>query len=239
MLRAMLDIIRGRERAIPEHDEFGVDPHPSTEERLARLEIAHWVTLKERKRITLLQRSQLRAVGALVILVVVVGYLYGSHIATNTGKANDAVRKVRHAQQLAAAAIVRSNRRHDALRIYQIASCKRGNETRVIDNRSHKDDYLFDTSLVKLLRTALAQPEGANGLTPAQRRADRRNARQFTNQLAGFAKDKEWRYLIPNCEVAVDQPSKYISPKPIKFSTALPPYKALHIEHDPRRGINE
>lgn len=190
-------------------DEFGLDPKQPVSERVGRLEEAHRVTLRERARITRLQRSQLWGVLVLGAVVVAAGFIYGSHLSSNTSK---------------------SEERHAALRAYQIAACNRGNESRASENRSHRDDYLFDTTLAALLRISLSQPSSPNPrLTPSQQAGDLRLVEQFVGSLSSYAADKEWRELIPDCEYAVDHPATYVLPPPIKFSREMPPPGALEV----------
>lgn len=142
----------------------------------------------------------LRSIGAMAIVLVVVGGLL--------------YRGLQEAQ-----ATQRSS---------QIASCKRGNKVRAENNRSHLDDYRFDTALARLLTVALKQPEQLNArLTPAQREANRVRAAAFVGQLEGAAKDKEWTYLIADCGYAVDHPSTYHFPPAVQFSERMPPSSVL------------
>jgi hypothetical protein len=205
-------------------DEFGIDPQLSVSERLGNLEQAHRTTLKERARIIRLQRSQLRGVLVLSLVLVVAGFFFGKHLEANSNH-------IGHAQNLAAAALGRSNARHEALRAYQIHACERSNETRAGENRSHRDDYLFDTHLVKLLDVALAEPAAPQpNLSPRQVAENRKLTIAFTSQLAGYAADKEWRHLIPDCEYAVDNPQTYKLPRPIRFSVQMAPADALTVQ---------
>jgi hypothetical protein len=186
-----------------EGDEFGLDPRLPDSERLDRLEGAHRV-------ITRLQRSQLWGVLALGVLLITTGAFYGGHLQSNTSK---------------------SEERHAALRSYQIASCNRANESRASENRSHRDDYLFDTTLAALLNISLSQPSSPNPrLTPGQQAGDLHLVKQFVGSLSSYAADKEWRELIPDCEYAVDHPATYVLPPPIKFSKQMPPAGALVVQ---------
>lgn len=220
-----------------DQDEFGIDPSRPLPERVAVLEAAHKRTLVERRRITGLQRSQLLAVVVYGVVLVAAGFLWGKHLSANTnqigsqtGQLERQTHEIGHAQQLAASALTKSEKRHAALRSYQIASCKRGNESRASENRSHRDDYLFDTTLASLLHISLSQPSTPDpNLTSEEQHGDLQRVKRFVGSLTRYADDKEWRSLIPNCEKAVDDPSKYVLPPPTKFTSAMPPPAALEI----------
>jgi hypothetical protein len=193
-------------------------------ERIQRLEGHARTTLVERHRIVGLQLSQVRGVVACVALLIVFGGLYGKHLTHNTQVINTVVQRI---------AI-----RHDALHDYQVASCKRANDSRALTNRSNRDEYLFDTQLATLLTTALAEPEVRNpGVSESDRQRNRADFEAFTSHLAGFGRDQEWRALIPNCEAAVDHPQLYHAPPPVKFSQEDAPHSALYVEHG--RGLDE
>lgn len=199
-------------------------------ERIRRLERSEKVTLKERLRITLLQRSQLRSVLALVLFVCIGAYFVVKHLDKNSNAIKASNVKIEHAQALAVKALAKSERRHKALREYQIAACKRANEGRAETNRARRDDYLFDITLANGLELILTQPSTPNpNLTPAQARADLDFFTGLIGKLRSFASEREWRLLIPNCETAVDRPSTYHAPPPVKFSVRKPPPSALAI----------
>jgi hypothetical protein len=193
-----------------EGDEFGINPRMSDAEWRRAMEAAHRQTLRERRRIIGLQRKQFLAVVLMGLLLIAAGFIYGGHLSSNTTK---------------------SEERHAALRSYQIASCTRANESRASENRSHRDDYLFDTTLASLLRISLSQPSSPNPrLTPAQQTGDLELVEQFVGHLEGYAADKEWRELIPDCEYAVDHPATYVLPAPVKFAKRMPPASALEVQ---------
>jgi hypothetical protein len=198
----------GSEAPDPVIDPWQVSAADLTpEERFLRLEAAHRTTLRERARIIRLQRSQFWAVVVFGVTACIVAFMFGSNLqhAIDGG----------HSAQI-------------DLRAYQIASCERGNTVRAENNRSHADDYAFDTTLAAALKVSLAEPEAVNpNLTQRQRAANRAVVAEFVGQLESAAADKEWTHLIEDCEYAVDHPTAYHFPPPVKFSQQLPPPAAL------------
>jgi hypothetical protein len=169
-------------------------------------------------------RGFVRGFGALWLGTVVVAFFGGKSINNNANR-------IGTAQQLASAALTKNNAQAVALREYQIAGCKRGNQIRVIQNRSAYDDYLFFTTTSRLIRASLVKVERSSPRKAATKAAE--TAIGFVRLLEGFAGDKEWGHLIENCPEAVDHPEKYTLPPTVKFSATghhhKPPYGALHV----------
>jgi hypothetical protein len=117
----------------------------------------------------------------------------------------------------------------ESLRTAQLRSCHRLNVIRAEDNRSHFDDYRFDSTLAALLRISLAQPqEPDRRLSPSQQAGDRHLVDEFTSGLEADAKDKQWTELA-KCVPATDDPLTYVPPSPIPFSKQLPPPSTLTV----------
>jgi hypothetical protein len=169
-------------------------------------------------------RGFVRGFGALWLGTIVVAFFGGQSI-------NDNANRIGTAQQLASAALAKNNAQAVALRSYQIAACKRGNQIRVIQNRSAYDDFLFFTTTSRLIRASLVRVERSSPRHAATQAA--KTADGFVTLLEGFAGDKEWGHLVENCPEAVDHPEKYKLPATVKFSTTgqhhKPPYGALHV----------
>lgn len=178
-------------------------------------------------------RATIRTFGALWLLTVAaIALLVFGKVQPTIDRQGSQETQIEHAQVLASTALAKSEVRHAALRSYQIASCKRANESRAGENRSHRDDYLFDTALARGLSLILGQASRPNPLlTAAQNAADRDFFVGLTGSLGGFASDKEWRPLIVNCVFAVDHPGKYVLPPSVKFSERPAPTSALYVEH--------
>lgn len=239
-LRALSRIFWGSDIPDPVVDPWQVSAADLTdEERFLRLEAAHLTTLRERARIIRLQRSQFWAVVALCVALIAIGFLFGRHLQ----RAQDQIKTTQRTAQLA---LARSERRHQALRAYQIASCKRGNETRVSDNRAHLQNFEFDTELIVLIKTLAGEPQLPNPLlTTTQQQTNARLGAKLLANLERGTERLEWRHLIENCIEAVDDPAKYTVPPSQPFTFVdrrgrrhvhLPPYGVLHIIDNPKTG---
>jgi hypothetical protein len=117
------------------------------------------------------------------------------------------------------------------LRTYQIESCKREDASRVSDNRSHLDEYRFDSAITKLLRAALGRPIiKLPGINARRAREERREAVALLATATAAAEHLEWGHLIENCEAAVDHPEQYRFPSLVTFTKELPPKGALELQ---------
>jgi hypothetical protein len=147
--------------------------------------------------------------GALVV--------YGKGIDRNSSNAS-------HAVGLAATA-------QHKLRAYQVESCKREDANRVSDNRSHLDEYNFDSAITKLLRAALGRPIiKIRGINATRAHEERAEAISLLHSATASAEHLEWGHLIENCTAAVDHPEQYRFPPLVRFKTQLPPKGALELQ---------
>lgn len=128
---------------------------------------------------------------------------------------------------VAAGVIYHDSVKQDQLTTAQLRSCSRLNLVRAQDNKSHLDDYRFDTAVAALIKTGLTQPQVPNtALTVKQRKDDLTAVEMLAAQLRGSAESKEWTPLTL-CYPATFDPLHYVPPSPIPFKQELPPPSAL------------
>lgn len=206
--------------------------------RIERLEKAQERTLIERRRITALQRSQMRGVIACVLLVVVTGVFVYKHLNANTSN----IRTLQTNQAQTQGAINSHNataqrgieRAQQITTETQISSCKRSNQSRVTDNRTTKTDHDFFVVTARLIRSALSSsPPPADPGAAARLIA----TLGFISQLEAFAANLEWRPLTENCEEAVSNPKTYKLSAPYRYSERAPGPEALRVQTG--KGLDE
>jgi hypothetical protein len=207
----------------------GEHPPPSSEtlrrrehltdgHRLDLLELDKDSATLDREALARKWRGSIRAIAAMIVLLVAIGALAESKLSTNTSH-------IARAQGVVEG--IQADRRRA-----QIAACKRENVTRVELNRSNLDDYLFFSRTASLLSLSKRQPPDPR-LSPRQQAEARRTIAIYTSDLERYAGDKTWAHLIENCEAVIDHPRRYHFPAPIKFiehgKVNLPPPGALAV----------
>jgi hypothetical protein len=161
--------------------------------------------------------GSVRAIIAVLIIMVGGGYVLGQKINSNSRNAVTAADEAVRAQAKAA-------KGETALREYEIQSCHRGNERIVADNISQGADFRFFTTTAGLIKVSLSERGQPQPTAEQQERA-----LKFIGGLEADAKDKVWHHLIKNCEQAVDNPSAYKIPGAVPFAKHRPPRGVLEV----------
>lgn len=199
--------------------------HLSDTRRIDLLELDKDSATLDREALARKWRGSIRAIAAMIVLLVVIGALAESKLSSNTNRISRAQVSVAHAQGVLEG--IQADRRRA-----QIAACKRENVTRVELNRSNLDDYLFFSRTASLLSLSKRQPPDPR-LSPRQQAEERKFVAAYTADLERYAGDKTWAHLIENCEAVIDHPRRYHFPPAVKFivhgKVNLPPPGALAV----------